>query len=214
MALAPRRVMNTFAGPLAPTAAILLLLVAVPAPVSAGPPTDQLRSRVDRVSSVLEDPAFRGEAKAALRRAEIRRIADDIFDFGEMAKRSLGRHWEERTAAERNEFVGLFTDLLRRAYYSKIERATFDKIMFQSERLQGDDAIVRTVVVLPHGEQMDLDYQLILVGGDRWKVYDLRIEGISLVSNYRSQFSRIIRTSSYEDLVTRLKSNQATFSAP
>src|SRR5437899_10392871 len=108
MTLAPPPVMNPFAGPLAQTAAILLLLVAVPAPVSAGPPTDQLRSRVDRVSNVLEDPAFRGEAKAALRRAEIRRIADDIFDFGEMAKRSLGRHWEERTAAERNEFVGLF----------------------------------------------------------------------------------------------------------
>ena len=207
--------MNILSGLLAPAAAATLVLVAaVPAPVSAGPPTDQLRSRVDKVSNVLEDPAYRGEAKAAQRRAEIRRIADDIFDFEEMAKRALGRHWDARTPAERSEFVGLFTDLLRRSYYNKIERATFDKIMFRDERLQGGDALVRTTVVLPHGEEMGLDYQLIYGAGDRWRVYDLRIEGVSLIANYRSQFSRIIRTSSYESLVTRLKSNQAEFSSP
>jgi len=207
--------MNILSGLLAPAAAATLVLVAaVPAPVSAGPPTDQLRSRVDKVSNVLEDPAYRGEAKAAQRRAEIRRIADDIFDFEEMAKRALGRHWDARTPAERSEFVGLFTDLLRRSYYNKIERATFDKIMFRDERLQDGDALVRTTVVLPHGEEMGLDYQLIYGPGDRWKVYDLRIEGVSLIANYRSQFSRIIRTSSYESLVTRLKSNQAEFSNP
>jgi phospholipid transport system substrate-binding protein len=207
--------MNIPSGLLAPAAAVALVLVAaVPAPVSAGPPTEQLRSRVDKVSTVLEDPAYRGEAKAAQRRAEIRRIADDIFDFEEMAKRALGRHWDARTPAERDEFVRLFTDLLRRSYYNKIERATFDKIMFRDERLQGDDALVRTTVVLPHGEEMGLDYQLIHGAGDRWRVYDLRIEGVSLIANYRSQFSRIIRTSSYESLVARLKSNQAAFSNP
>jgi phospholipid transport system substrate-binding protein len=207
--------MKTCAGPLAPTAVVLLLVVtAAPPLVSAGPPTDQLRSRVERVASVLEDPALRGEDKAALRRAEIRKIADDIFDFEEMAKRTLGRHWDARTPAERQEFVSLFSDLLRRSYYSKIERATFERIMYRAERLEGDDAVVRTVVVLPKGEQMDLDYQLIHGTGDRWKVYDLRFEGISLISNYRSQFSRIIRTSSYEALVTKLKSHQAEFTAP
>jgi len=207
--------MNIIAGPLAPAAAVVLVLVAaVSTPVSAGPPTDQLRSRVDRVASVLEDPALRGESNAALRRAEIRRIADDIFDFEEMAKRALGRHWDARTPAERDEFVRLFGDLLRRTYYAKIERATFEKIMFQGERQQGDDALVRTVVVLPHGEQMDLDYLLLHGEGGRWRVYDLRFEGVSLIANYRSQFSRIIRTSSYESLRERLKSNQAEFASP
>ena len=189
--------MNIVARSLAPIAAVLLFLVAAaPAPASAGPPTDQLRSRVDRVSSALEDPGLRGESNAARRRAEIRRIADDIFDFEEMAKRALGRHWEARTPAERDEFVRLFADLLRRTYYGRIERATFEKIMFQGERQEGDDALVRTVVVLPHGDQLDLDY-LLLQGGGRWRVYDLRFEGVSLIANYRSQFSRIIRTSSY-----------------
>jgi phospholipid transport system substrate-binding protein len=206
--------MNIVARSLAPIAAVLLFLVAAaPAPASAGPPTDQLRSRVDRVSSALEDPGLRGESNAARRRAEIRRIADDIFDFEEMAKRALGRHWEGRTPAERDEFVRLFADLLRRTYYGRIERATFEKIMFQGERQEGDDALVRTVVVLPHGDQLDLDY-LLLQGGGRWRVYDLRFEGISLIANYRSQFSRIIRTSSYESLVARLKSNQAEFAGP
>jgi phospholipid transport system substrate-binding protein len=206
--------MNIVARSLAPIAAVLLFLVAAaPAPASAGPPTDQLRSRVDRVSSALEDPGLRGESNAARRRAEIRRIADDIFDFEEMAKRALGRHWEARTPAERDEFVRLFADLLRRTYYGRIERATFEKIMFQGERQEGDDALVRTVVVLPHGDQLDLDY-LLLQGGGRWRVYDLRFEGISLIANYRSQFSRIIRTSSYESLVARLKSNQAEFAGP
>ena len=206
--------MNIVARSLAPIAAVLLFLVAAaPAPASAGPPTDQLRSRVDRVSSALEDPGLRGESNAARRRAEIRRIADDIFDFEEMAKRALGRHWEARTPAERDEFVRLFADLLRRTYYGRIERATFDKILFQGERQEGDDALVRTVVVLPHGDQLDLDY-LLLQGGGRWRVYDLRFEGISLIANYRSQFSRIIRTSSYESLVARLKSNQAEFAGP
>ena len=157
---------------------------------------------------------MRGESNAARRLAEIRKIADDIFDFEEMAKRALGRHWEARTPAERDEFVRLFADLLRRTYYGKIERATFAKIMFQGERQQGDDALVRTVVVLPHGDQLDLDYLLLHGAGDRWRVYDLRFEGISLVANYRSQFSRIIRTSSYESLVGRLKSNQAEFATP
>jgi phospholipid transport system substrate-binding protein len=207
--------MNPFASRLVATAAVGLLTLAVPAPVLGGSsPMEQLRTRVERVTTLLEDPALRQADKAAQRR-EIRKLADDIFDFEEMSKRALGRHWDTRSAAEREEFVGLFAELLRRSYYSKIERATFEKITFRSERLQSDDeALVRTVVFLPHGEQMGLDYQLIRGNGDRWRVYDLRFEGISLVSNYRSQFSRIIRTSSYESLVSRLKSNQADFAAP
>ena len=206
--------MNIVASSFAPIAAVLLFLVAAaPAPASAGSPTDQLRSRIDRVASALEDPGLRGESNAARRRIEIRKIADDIFDFEEMAKRALGRHWEARTPAERDEFVRLFADLLRRTY-GKVERATFEKILFQGERQQGDDALVRTVVVLPHGDQLDLDYLLLHGVGGRWKVYDLRFEGVSLIANYRSQFSRIIRTSSYESLVARLKSNQAEFAGP
>ena len=179
----------------------------------AGVPSEQLRLSVDQALKVLGDGVAKREHPRE-RRATLRKIADDIFDFEQMAKRALGRHWEARTPAERDEFVRLFADLLRRTYYGRVERATFEKILFQGERQQGDDALVRTVVVLPHGDQLDLDYLLLHGLGGRWKVYDLRFEGVSLIANYRSQFSRIIRTSSYESLVARLKSNQAEFAGP
>src|SRR5438445_1227291 len=106
--------MNIVASSFAPIAAVLLFLVAAaPAPASAGSPTDQLRSRIDRVASALEDPGLRGESNDARRRAEIRKIADDILDFEEMAKRAMGRHWEARTSDDLDEFVRMNVDLLR-----------------------------------------------------------------------------------------------------
>ena len=191
----------------------LLLVVSLALPVFAGPPTDQLRSRVERVASILENPGLRGQDRAAERRAAIRQAADDIFDFQEMTKQALGRHWEARTPSERAEFVNLFADLLRRTYYGQVDGATFDKIVFRDERQEGDEAVVRTSVVLRRGEVMDLDYQLLRLPGDRWKVYDLKFQGVSLIANYRSQFNHVIRTSSYESLVTRMKSNRAEFAS-
>jgi phospholipid transport system substrate-binding protein len=188
----------------------LLMSTLLPVRVWAGPPTDLVRDTADRVSKILNDPALQGEAKGAERRAAIRGVADEAFDFEETAKRSLGRHWSARTPAEQKEFVQLFTNLLRRVYFSRVDRGTFDKVVFRGEKVQGDDASVITQLVLAPGSEMDLDYQL-RRDGDRWKVYDLKIEGMSIVASYRAQFNRIIRTSSYETLIAKLKSNQAEF---
>ncbi len=180
----------------------------------AGPPTDQLRVGVDRVLDVLRDPQLSGDARIDQRRVAISKVAGEIFDFGDMAKRALGPHWVERTPAERGEFVRLFTDLIQRAYVGKVDQhAAATKMTFLGETMDGDHAVVRTTIPLSNGSTMPLDYRMHSTR-DRWQVYDLNIDGISLVANYRAQFNRVIRTSSYPALVTRLKSQQAEFSSP
>jgi phospholipid transport system substrate-binding protein len=180
----------------------------------AGPPTDQLRDGVDRVITILRDPALEGDKQVIPRRAAISKVAAEIFDFGEMAKRSLAQHWDRRTALERREFVRLFTDLIERSYISKVDQHTAAaKMTYGDETVDGDFAIVQTTIPLPRGGTMPLAYRMHQTSG-RWQAYDLRIDGISLVANYRSQFNKVIRTDSYETLVAKLKANQAEFSAP
>ena len=189
-----------------------LSLLSVPA-AWAGAPTDQLRDGIDRVFKILGDPDLRGDDKAAQRKTAVTRVAREFFDFGEMSKRALGRHWDQRTPAEREEFARLFTELIQRSYFSKIDEHGSEKTVFRGETMDGQHAVVRTMLLLAHGAQMPLDYSMVNAS-DRWRVYDLSIDGISLVANYRAQFNRIIRTSSYADLVTRLTSHQTEFVAP
>lgn len=179
----------------------------------AGPPTDQLRDGIERIFKILGDADARGDEKAAQRKTAVTRIAGELFDFGEMSKRTLGRHWDERTPAERQDFARLFTELIQRSYFSRVDEHGSEKTVFRSETVDGSHAIVRTTLLLARGAKMPLDYSMHKVS-DRWRVYDLSIDGISLMANYRSQFNRIIRSSSYADLVTRLKAHQTEFSAP
>jgi phospholipid transport system substrate-binding protein len=137
----------------------------------------------------------------------VRKIANDIFDFAEIAKRSLARHWQGRSEAERKEFVGLFADLLERSYISKIELYGGEKILYTGERIDGDAASVTTKIITKNGTEVPIEYRL-LRQSDRWLVYDVSIEGVSLVSNYRTQFNKIIQTSSYAELVKKMKAKQ------
>ena len=178
----------------------------------AGPPTDHLREGVDRVARILKDPELAGDTRADARRVAIITAADMIFDFTETAKQSLGQHWAQRTSAEREEFVRLFTGLFHRTYVSKVDQFN-SEMTIRDETVDGDHAVVRTTLLLSKGGEIALDY-LMHHPGDRWQVYNLNIDGISLVANYRAQFNKIIRTSSYAALVTTLRSRQAEFSAP
>jgi phospholipid transport system substrate-binding protein len=188
--------------------AVLVLSTGAPAGRAwAGPPTDQLRAHIDQVLRVLEDPELRRDARTAERRAAIRKIAGEIFDFGETTRRSLGRHWQGRTPAERAEIVQLFTDLLERAYVGKIELYSGERIAYLGDRIEGDEATARTKLVTKQGAEVPVDYRMHR-RGDRWLAYDVSIEGISLVGNYRTQFNKIIQTSSYEGLVARLRAKQ------
>jgi phospholipid transport system substrate-binding protein len=170
----------------------------------AGAPTDQLRARVDRVLAVLEDPALKQEARAADRRAAIRAIANELFDFRELSQRTLARHWQGRTQAERDEFVELFADLLERSYIGKIETYSGgERVQYLGESPDGDLVTVRTRIVTKAGTEIPIDYRMHRAG-DRWLVYDVVIEGVSLVANYRTQFNRIIQQTSFKDLLAKL----------
>jgi phospholipid transport system substrate-binding protein len=180
------------------------------APARAGAPLDQLRAQIDRVLKVLDDPDMKKETRGRDRRLAVRKIADDIFDFQETAKRSLARHWLIRTAAERDEFVRLFSDLLERSYISKIELYGGEKIAYLGDVLDGDQAMVRTRIVTKGGAEVPIEYRM-LKKAERWLVYDVNIEGVSLVANYRTQFNKIIQTSSYAELVKKMKVKQDEF---
>ena len=170
----------------------------------AGVPTEQLRGSVDKVLKLVGDPASRSEPLRD-RRAALRKIADDIFDWEETARRSLGTHWQQRTPAEREEFVQLFAQLLERSYMSKIELYDGEKIGYAGDTIDGNQAVVRTKLVNRHGSEMNVNYKMLRRDGDRWRVYDVEIEGVSLVANYRTQFNNLLRRSSYPDLVRALR---------
>jgi len=191
-------------------AVLLPLVLASPQRAWAGVPTDQLRTQIDRAVKILDDPELKKDGRQRERRSAVRQVANDIFDFSETAKRSLARHWAPRTPAERDEFVALFTDLLERSYIGKIEVYGGEQIHFVGETVDGDGAVVRTKLVTKQGTEIPIDYRM-LKRGDKWLVYDVVIEGVSLISNYRTQFNKIITTSSYQELVKKMKSKQEEF---
>jgi phospholipid transport system substrate-binding protein len=179
---------------------VALVVIALGAsPVTAGEPTDALKERVDRVLRLLEQPGDQ--------RAEIRRIAEEIFDFEEIARRALGPHWKARTPEERREFVRLFTDLLERTYVGRLESGRGGSVVYVGESVEGDTATVRTRVLTPQRTEIPVDYRMRRQSG-AWRIYDVSIEGVSLVANYRSQFNAVIQSGGYEALVERLRSKE------
>ena len=176
-------------------------------PAWAGAPTDQLRGRIDRVLKIL-DPEAKSDGKSEERRTAIRAVAQETFDFREISQRALARHWQSRTPAEKDEFTALFADLLERSYIGQIEQYSGgEKIAYLSESVDSGVALVRTKLITKAGTEIPVDYKLHQVGAN-WLVYDVSIEGVSLVSNYRAQFDRIIRGSSYKQLAEKLKAKK------
>ena len=193
------------------TAAAVAIPLLLAGPVLAGEATDQLKSSIDQVIKVLDDPSLKSDEPK--RRAAIRQVASQTFDFGEAAKRSLGRHWQSLSDADRKEFTSLFADLLERGYVSRIEEYSGEKIAFTGDTADGDLANVKTRFTTKKGTEIPVDYRMLRRAG-RWLVYDVSVEGLSLVNNYRGQFNKIIETSSYQDLVKRMKARADEFQGP
>lgn len=188
-------------------AAVTTASVVFGSAADAGAPTDQLRGRIDRVLTVL-DGELKQDGRSEERRAALRKIAHETFDFREISQRTLARHWQARTAAEREEFVPLFADLLERTYVGQIEQYSGgEKIVYLGDTVDGNQALVRTRLVTKAGTEVPVDYRMHRVG-EQWLVYDVAIEGVSLVSNYRAQFDRIIRSSSYKGLTDKLRARR------
>jgi len=187
-------------------AASLLVLPTATA-TAAGTPTEQVRQYTEQVIKILEDPSLKTADKAGA----IRKVAEEIFDVRETAKRALGRHWVPRTAAEREEFAELFGDLLERTYINQIDLYGGERVRFAGETVDGDFAVVRArLITRRYSHEIPVDCKLVRRDG-RWWVYDLAVENVSLIGNYRAQFDRIVRSSSYEELVKRLRERRDEF---
>jgi phospholipid transport system substrate-binding protein len=172
-------------------------------------PTDTVRAQVDQV---LQSAAARGAVDVEQRRAEFRRVANALFDFNEMSRRALGPHWSELAPADRDEFVRLFRELMARAYMGKLDKYTGEPITWVRERVDGDQAVVQSEVITPKGTRVPVEYRLHKMN-DRWAVYDIYVEGVSLVGSYKSQFDKIIRTESFASLLKRLREKEQALAA-
>jgi len=173
----------------------------------AGEPTERVKQTIEEIRGAFRDKRLDEEERLQ----RLRKIADGVFDFGEMAKRSLGPYWRKRSAEERKEFVSLYSRFLTGVYMRKIRggkeqirRHEEDEVRYLDENIDDPYASVETVVITYQGREMPVEYRMIKAGG-QWRAYDVIVAGVSLINNYRTQFSQIIRSSSYEDLVKRLE---------
>lgn len=171
---------------------------------AAGEPLDQMRAAVDRALRILSDPQLRPKEKKSERIQRLKEIVNPLFDYEEMAKRTLGAHWQRRTPAEQEEFVRVFREFIERIYSDKIDLYNGEKVLFTREHLDGDYAQVDSSIVNQKNEEFPVAYRLRRANG-HWKVYDVVVENISIVNNYRSQFNRVISNGSFAELIRRIK---------
>ena len=183
---------------------VFFLVLGVNALCLAGEPMEKIRQTTDKILSIVTDPSLKDPSKAQEREKLIRRAVDEQFDWEEMARRSLATHWAKRTAEERKEFVRLFADLLERTYMRKVEDYSGEKVLYEGETKDGDYVKVKVKIVTKKNKDIPVEYRLKKEGND-WFIYDVSIEGVSLVNNYRTQFNNIIVQSSYENLVKKLR---------
>lgn len=187
---------------------LFLFCILLPAPSRAGGPTEQVRGTVDKVLTLVRSSHPTSKAQMETQRAQLVEVIYPRFDFTEMAKRSLGRHWAGRTPDEQREFVTIFAAMLGRSYADNIESYTSQNVLYTRESEDQSYAEVDTKIVTENRPPLSINYKLQSVNKE-WKVYDLVIEDISVVNNYRSQFDRVITRSSFEELVRTMKEKQS-----
>lgn len=180
------------------------LVFAIAAPAQGEGPKDRIKGTTDKIIAILSDPALKVPEQAKERKRRIREVVDERFDWEEFSRRALARHWKQRTEEEKREFVPLFGKLIERTYMDKVEDYSGERVLYVGERIKGKYGLVKAKVVTNDKREIDVDYRLKYKGSD-WYVYDVTVVGVSLVKSYRVQFNNIIKQSSYEDLVERLK---------
>jgi len=180
--------------------------------VQAGGATEAMKSTIDEVLRILQDKDLKQPAKADERRQQLEKVVGDRFDYTEMSRRALGAPWTNLSDKEKDEFVGLFKTLLVNSYADKIETYSGEGVQYVNERTEKDYAEVRTKV-LTGKTDIPLDYRL-LNKSSNWRVYDVVIDGVSLVNNYRGQFTKILRSGSYADLVDQLRKKSDKIKTP
>ena len=191
---------------------LLTVLMAIPVPSNAGAPTAAMKATIDDVLRIVRDKELKQPAKAEARRHMLETVVAARFDYAEMSRRALGAPWNQLTDQQKQEFVDLFRTLLTNSYADKIETYSGEGVEYLNERTEKEYAEVRTKV-LSGKTEIPLDYRLISKA-DEWRVYDVVVDNVSLVNNYRGQFTKILRASSYTDLVDQLRKKTDKLKAP
>ena len=181
-------------------------------PGYAGPPTEAMKTTIDEVLRIVRDQDLKRKDKVDERRHLLEKVVEARFDYAEMSRRALGAPWNQLTDQQKQEFVDLFRTLLTNSYADKIETYSGEGVQYLNERTEKEYAEVRTKV-LSGKTEIPLDYRLINKAED-WRVYDVVVDNISLVNNYRGQFTKILRASSYSDLVDQLRKKSDKLKAP
>ena len=182
------------------------------AAAAAGPATDSIRGTIDEVFKVLDDKDLKKPERHEERRQRLEKVVGARFDYSEMSRRSLGTQWNQLSDKDRQEFVDLFRTLLTNTYADRVENYSGEGVQYLNERSEKEYAEVRTKV-LSGKTEIPMDYRLLRKDND-WRVYDVVVDGVSLVNNYRGQFSKILHTSSYPGLVDQLRKKSDKIKAP
>jgi len=180
------------------------LLLVIPSAVMAGEATDRIKAVSDKIFSIISDQTLQAPEMKEKKEKMIMDAVDGAFNWEEFSRRALAKHWSKRTESEKKEFISIFKELIKRTYMEKSGQYSGGKVEFLEEKIDGEYGVVKSQLVSSTGTQTPVDYRLMKKDG-AWWVYDVYIEGVSLVSNYRSQFNDILIKSSFDDLIKRLK---------
>ena len=182
----------------------LILCLIFPVSAFAGIPLETVKGHVDKVLDVLHDPSLKAESAKKVKKDKIRAVAEKMFDFTELSKRTLAQNWSKLSPEQQKEFIELYTSLLEDAYVDKIMAYTNEKIAFSNEVALTEKTVeVRSTVLRAKGD-VPIAYRVIVKDGS-WRVYDVVIEGVSLINNYRSQFREILINKPPESLLETLR---------
>ena len=183
---------------------LLFLVLGAPALALAGEPTDQIKQTTDQLLAIVQTPSLQGPEKEIERKKKMRSVVDERFDWGAMARSAVGKFWHNFSEAQRTEFTKLFSDLVEKTYMTEVDSYSGEKILYKGDKVDGQYGVVESVVVTLKGTDVPVSYR-VLKKRAAWLVYDINIEGVSLVNNYRSQIGSILNSSTYDKLISRIK---------
>ena len=183
---------------------LILLTLVFPTTSFAGEATKEIKETTDKIIAIISDPAFKGTNKRSERDRLLRKVVDERFDWREMSRRTLARHWKERSDKEKRLFVDLFGKLLERTYMDRVGGYSGEKVLYEGEKVDGKYGIVKVKIITKKETEIPVKYRVKKKKGE-WFIYDISVQGISLINNYRKQFNSIIIKSSFNDLMKKLK---------
>jgi len=168
----------------------------------AGEPQDRLKAGIDSVITILSDPALKGANKRAERQTKLRTVADSFFDWHELSRRAAAENWRKYTPKQQEDFVASFSELLQKTYIRKLEKYNNEKVLYLKEQIDGNQAFINTQVQM---KDKSIPINYVMIKHSQWLVYDVFVEGVSLVKNYRTQFAKILSRETPEQLLQRIK---------